>query len=179
MANSNAPFGLRPIYHPSGDIRAREYTIASTYSTAIYTGDPVLLGTGDNVQQGTASATAVGVFAGCQYIAADGSVIFRPYWPGDGDVLSGSTPIAWVYDDPQIRFAVQVSAGFADSNLMTKADLVIGTGNTATGQSGATVDSTTFGTGTLVQVLEKVADPGNETGNYARVVVRIADHALA
>ena len=68
MANTNAPFGLKPIKvlgggcpKPSGD-----YSIASTYGSSIFRGMPVeMTGTGTNVQQAAAgNVDNIGVFYG-------------------------------------------------------------------------------------------------------------------
>jgi len=47
MSSTNAPFGLRPAYHPSGLDRATALAdgILSTYSTDILKGQPVKLAT--------------------------------------------------------------------------------------------------------------------------------------
>ena len=43
MSATASPYGLVPVYHPSGLDRATAYTINPTYNTAIYKGDPVIL----------------------------------------------------------------------------------------------------------------------------------------
>ena len=67
MATTAQTYGLIPAYHPSGQSRATEYTIASTYTTAIYQGALVKLVTGGGIENGDGSTDAIGVFAGCNY----------------------------------------------------------------------------------------------------------------
>lgn len=113
MSSTSAPFGFRPSYHNSGQIRPKAYTIASTYAANIFSGDPVKLtdngviqlGTSDGTRSGTTDGISLlGIFAGCQYNDATGRPVVSPFWP------SGTTAtniIAWVYDDPETLFDVQ------------------------------------------------------------------------
>jgi len=112
MANRDAPMGLVPAYHLGGGCPSRNsgYKIASAYNTSIFHGDIVkLTGTGKEIALSTAGDVAVGVFAGCEYVATDGSVVFSKYWPAS-TVTNGSIAAkAYVYDDPDIVFKVQDS----------------------------------------------------------------------
>lgn len=114
MSSISAPFGFRPSYHNSGQMRPKAYTIAATYNTAIFSGDPVKLtdagvvqlGTSDGSRSGTVDGIALlGILAGVQYRDATGKPTISPFWPG---AVSGATEIiAWVYDDPETLFDVQ------------------------------------------------------------------------
>ena len=50
MSSTSAPYGFRPSFHNSGQIRPKAYTITSTYAASIFSGDPVKL-TSDGVIQ--------------------------------------------------------------------------------------------------------------------------------
>ena len=113
MPSVSAPFGFRPSFHNSGQMRPKEYTIASTYATNIFSGDPVKLvdagtvqlGTSDGTRTGTvAGITLLGIFAGVEYRDATGKPSISPYWIG-GTV--GTEIAAYVYDDPETLFEVQ------------------------------------------------------------------------
>lgn len=113
MPSVSAPFGFRPSFHNSGQMRPKEYTIASTYATNIFSGDPVKLvdagtvqlGTSDGTRTGTvAGVTLLGIFAGVEYRDATGKPTISPYWIG-GTV--GTEIAAYVYDDPETLFEVQ------------------------------------------------------------------------
>ena len=113
MSSVSAPFGFRPSFHNSGQMRPKAYTIASTYAANIFQGDPVKLtdngviqlGTSDGTRNGTVDGIALlGIFAGCQYRDASGKPTISPFWP------TGTTAteiVAWVYDDPETLFDVQ------------------------------------------------------------------------
>ena len=113
MSSTSAPFGFRPSYHNSGQMRAKAYTIASTYAANIFQGDPVKLtdngviqlGTSDGTRSGTTDGIALlGIFAGCQYNDASGKPTISPFWPTGA---TGTEITAWVYDDPETLFDVQ------------------------------------------------------------------------
>lgn len=113
MSSTSAPFGFRPSYHNSGQMRPKAYTIASTYAANIFSGDPVKLtdngviqlGSSDGTRAGTTDGiTLLGVFAGCQYYDASGKPTISPFWPSGA---TGTEIVAWVYDDPETLYDVQ------------------------------------------------------------------------
>src|SRR5574343_1184585 len=103
MSAVNAPFGLKAVFHPSGVIRTETFFPQSINSSACYKGDPVKLTGGTDVVSIAAGSDAIiGVFDGCEYIAADGTPVQSPYWPAS---LSGVTNIKWyVITDPLTGF---------------------------------------------------------------------------
>ena len=89
MSSTNAPFGLRAVYSPSGIIREMQGTILSTYAADLYTGQPVKMGTDGTLQAAGTSGTYIGLFAGCQYLPSGAQrPVISPSWP------SGSAPAA-------------------------------------------------------------------------------------
>ena len=71
MSSTNAPFGLRPSFHPTGLDRAVALSngIASGYNTGILKGQPVALNTSGNIITATAGSAFQGAFAGQEYTA--------------------------------------------------------------------------------------------------------------
>ena len=113
MSSTSAPYGFRPSYHNSGQMRPKAYTITSTYNANIFSGDPVKLtsdgviqlGTSDGTRSGTTDGvTLLGVFAGVQYLDATGKPTISPFWPAG---TTGTNIVAWVYDDPETLYDVQ------------------------------------------------------------------------
>lgn len=113
MSATSAPFGFRASYHNSGQIIAKAYTIASGYAQNVFQGDPVKLvdagviqlGTNDGTRSGSVGGISLlGIFAGCQYNDALGRPTVSPFWPTG---ITATEIVAWVYDDPEILFAVQ------------------------------------------------------------------------
>ena len=113
MSSTSAPFGFRPSFHNSGQMRPKAYTIASTYAANIFQGDPVKLtdagviqlGSSDGTRDGTTDGISLlGIFAGCQYLDASGKPTISPFWPTG---TTGTEITAWVFDDPETLFDVQ------------------------------------------------------------------------
>ena len=188
MSATNAPFGFRPSYHPSGQMRPKAYTIASTYPANIFQGDPVKLvdagtvqlGTSDGTRSGTVdSISLLGVFAGCQYIDSLGKPTLTPFWP------TGTTAtdiVAWVYDDPETIFQVQYNNPSSGTTVQTavgeECDWTVASpgGSTATGLSNTylTAIQSTSGqfqiTGWALNINDALTDA------YIVATVRINEH---
>ena len=125
MSSTSAPFGFRPSYHNSGQMRPKAYVIASTYAANIFSGDPVKLtdngviqlGTSDGTRVGTTDGiTLLGIFAGCQYLDAGGKPTISPFWPSGA---TGTEIVAWVYDDPETLYDVQYTNPSAGTTVQT------------------------------------------------------------
>lgn len=195
MANNDTPFGLRPIGHPSGLSKAsiRAYHVASDYGTALFPGDPVIkTGTANTaevsapglgtVQIGAlsqvAKATAgddnaiTGVIVG---VAADPNNLGRRYIP------ASTGGVVFVNDDPQTEYEIQADEDIVAADVGANAALVYtNAGSTATGQSGAELDSSTVAnTATLqLRILGVIPRTDNEAGsNFTKVRVRINRHS--
>ena len=179
MANVNGPFGLRPVRKlGGGEITQNEYSIATAYGTAIFTGDAVkMTGTGRDIAQSAATnVDNVGVFRGCSYVDANGRWTFSPYWPGVSD---GKTSIvAYVIDDPDVVFECQADT-IAEADIGVLADWNVGTGSASTGISGLYwQDSTTETTAASLRAMRLVNRPDNAYGAYAKIEVMFAEHVL-
>lgn len=113
MSSTSAPYGFRPSFHNSGQMRPKAYTITSTYAASIFSGDPVKLtsdgvvqlGTSDGTRSGTTDGVKLlGIFAGVQYLDSTGKPTIAPFWTGG---TTGTQIVAWVYDDPETIYDVQ------------------------------------------------------------------------
>jgi hypothetical protein len=150
MANTNAPFGLKydgitgGSAAPTVSLVQRE--IAYNNATKIFHGDPVLnLSTGYIGQwvNGSNVALLAGVFNGCRYLSlSQGKVIYSPFWPGaDAAQNTVFADILPLQPGLSLQFYVQTgAAGMTRADIGNTCDIVVGTGNTTTGQSGAYLD---------------------------------------
>lgn len=160
MANLDAANGFVPVRHLNGGtVRySGGYTIDSAEASSIFCGDAVILhatpaGDGNNIDVAAAGGELIGIFAGCQYTAANGDVVWTNQWVG-GTVTLGSVPAeAFVYTDPQIVFSVQCDGTIVAADIGNFADLTAGAGNAATGISGFEISATTAGTIAQFQIL--------------------------
>lgn len=174
MANIQAPFGFRPALRYDGvalNFAAKRYLIASNNSSVICRGDPVkLLSTGfvDVLAPGTTAV--LGIFWGCEY---QDSVFQRsvwlPSWQAPTTVVSGSQPICWVFDDPNMIFEVQSGNSASTATAITQGNVGNNiqfagqsTPNTA-GYSQAYADQNTLTTTSTLPF--RIWDLGNRIGN--------------
>jgi len=188
MSSTSAPFGFRPSYHNSGQMRPKAYTIASTYAANIFSGDPVKLtdngvvqlGTSDGTRSGTVDGISLlGIFAGCQYLDASGKPTISPFWPSG---TTGTEIVAWVYDDPETLFDVQYTNPSSGTTVQTavgeECDWTVASpgGSTQTGLSNCqlTAIQATSGqfqiTGFAYSIFDSITDA------YVQVTVRINEH---
>jgi hypothetical protein len=193
MPSTSAPFGFRPSFHNSGQIRPKAYTITSTYATNIFSGDPVKLtndgviqlATSDGTRTGTAAGiTLLGTLAGVEYRDSTGKPSISPYWIGG---TTGTEIIAYVYDDPETLFEAQyTNPGTAGTDTVQTAvgEQCDWTGFTAPGGSTRTGLSSAYlgaieGSGTGQFQITGFATNINQTLTDAYVVayVRINEHA--
>ena len=188
MSSTSAPFGFRPSYHNSGQMRPKAYTIASTYAVNIFSGDPVKLtdngvielGTSDGTRSGTAGGVLLlGTFAGCQYLDSSGKPTISPFWPSG---VTGTEIVAWVYDDPETLFDVQYTNPSAGTTVQTavgeQCDWTIASpgGSTQTGLSNCqlTAIQATSGQFQITGFAYNIND--SLTDAYVQVTVRINEH---
>lgn len=191
MANTNAPFGLRPLMAggsaPTGFAnQTRRNGILSSNGTAIYYGDLVKsLSTGYLGQwtATTAASQVAGVFAGCRrYSTSTNQPYYNPYWPGT-DAASGTVDafLMPIQQAATMWFVIQTDAtGITLADIGANADIVVGTGNTSTGFSGSYLDTGTLNTtATLpLRIMDLWSNycpvgPGTQAGAYNWAVVSI------
>jgi len=192
MANTNAPFGLRPVRHRNGTSwngSVTPYFIASGVGN-VFIGDPVVAAVNTQSTEllgfGPGELTAVTLAT-----AGDGNLIrgvvtgFLPetrssaiYGP------TGAARVALVADDPNLIFQVQddgdgtPTSGWAGAN----ANLASGTGSTGSGLSGWELDASdtpAADASNQLIILGKSKIPDNELDDYAIWDVIINKHELA
>jgi len=182
MANVDAPNGAKPVRHLTGGvIRAREWKIIGdgNASSNIFTGDFVKLQSSGYITVAAAGDRLLGVFAGCKYTASDGTPKFAKYWPASTTTLGSADVTAYVYDDPNIVFAIQGDGTDAFTQVGNLANIAVTAGSTTTGQSKMELDTDNIGTGTAnLRILGITDDPKNSWGANTEQEVLIHEHEL-
>lgn len=186
MANSFGYNGFTPYRHLGGGVvRAEELNIATSGTTGfndnIFYGDVVKQNADGTIESAAGGDTAlIGVFAGCYYTAADGSIKFTKNWVASTAVKTGSTIRAMVFVDPNISYLVTSDAATATATTQigANADFAAGTGNSATGVSGSYLDLTSLTANAAnFRIIGFPDMPGNVVGEEkARVEVKFAEH---
>jgi hypothetical protein len=176
-----APYGLRPINRFDGMPYAgatNQYPVTS--GQAVFNGQVVAFvngGTVSPVASHTASTYAVGVVMGVQYTNSTGQTVQAQYAPASGV----TNVIAYVVNDPAAEFKVAVTGNdqtitpVAGDVLNTNVLLVVGTGDTATGNINSSIDgssanSTATSLFRVTALIPETIDP--TTGYYSEVVVK-------
>ena len=112
----SAPYGLIPVnrvdFMPYAGA-TRLLPISSTYNTAIFDGDIVMIKGGniikstvtiDSTTDNTANLT-YGVFVGTQYVNGQSQTVQAQYYPGN----SVSSAFGYIVDDPMAAFKVAIT----------------------------------------------------------------------
>lgn len=198
MANNDAPFGLRPVRHPTGQskVQVNAYAVDAAYATALFVGDPVVkTGTANDAE---ISAPGVGSFPVgalpevAKATAGDGNAITgvivgvaaNPDALGRNYLPASTGGIVLVADDPSQVFEIQADGSITETSVGLNA-VVIYThaGSTATGLSGVELDTTSDApaadASNQLTILGFRTKPGDETGANAKLLVRINNHTEA
>jgi hypothetical protein len=180
MPNTFAPFGFRQYSGTGSAPTYEQVTVRIAFNaSAIYFGDPVLPDANGFVVVGAPGTTQIaGIFQGCKYLSVSQKrTVWSNYWPGS-DVASGQTVEGYIVNDPNAKFIAQTGAtGATNADINANVNFAIGTGNAATGLSGASVDMSTVGaTATLpFRIVSLDVDPpgtpGTDTGAFNYVIV--------
>jgi hypothetical protein len=206
MANTNAPFGLRPSHYLSGaswNGAARRYYIPSTDAVAYYIGDVVTSAANGSLLNGSSAVALTGTRG-----AATTSGGIRGVVVGFGTALStpqGSLAVAsdpknmdiiyvpatksydyfvWVVDDPMVIFEVQTDT-IANTAFNKNCPLYVAAAPTApVAQSASYVQGGSANTtNTLpLKIIGAPNSPDNSLaspGTYAKIFVMINTHELA
>ena len=188
----SAPYGLDPVnridFMPYAGA-TRQLPIASTYNTAIYNGDIVMVKGGsiikstvtvDSTTDNTANLT-YGVFMGVQYVNTQGQTVQAQYYPGNA---AATTAVAYVVDDAAAAFKVAIT--YSGNATITTANASVvgtnmsirqGTGSATTGDSAVSVIAPTSGSGNAaalpVRVVAVVPETASGNNAFTEVIVKL------
>ena len=163
MSSTNAPFGLRPAFHPSGLDRAQALAngiqavstsgnVSAGYATNILKGQPVKMNTGGYIVVAAAGDAFLGAFAGVEWTDATGRRRVSNFWPANESFTVGSV-VAYFYSDANIVYEIQTDGTLTQTSVGDEADLSNTTaGSTTTGLSQCTLSTTLAGSGNSAQM---------------------------
>ena len=157
MSATNAPFGMRPAFHPSGLDRAQALAggITSGYSSNILKGQPVkYVASSGTIAPVTSTEAFSGCFAGVEWTDTTGRRRVSNYWPANTAYIAGSC-IAYFYNDPNIVYEIQADGSVAQTAIGNEANFTsanLAAGSTTTGLSQATLSASLVGNSTQGQM---------------------------
>jgi hypothetical protein len=192
MANTNAPFGLRPVRYLSGapwNGQVSRYLIPATDGTAYYIGDPVTLagdaGASGSYVNGVYTAGMPTVSIGIAGATCVGAIVgFEVNPAGSTRSTAGEhARVALVADDPNIVFHLQeINSGTAwtSAEIGLNANFVAATGSTVTGYSAYVGDNSTEATTSTLnlKLLRLAPIETNDYGVAAIWEVLLNNHAF-
>jgi hypothetical protein len=156
MSTTFKPFGLKPVYHPSGLDRAVPFVGTNTFVTGTTFTAPYSLGSGESffqyqpvsltasgqltiANQTAASGTVYGVFDGVEYTTAEGRRTVGK--SASKTTLDAATQILfWIFADPALVYEAQVNGSASTASIGRQYNFDTTAGSTVT-------SGTTIGTG--------------------------------
>jgi hypothetical protein len=186
MANTNTPFGFKPVGYFNGspwDGKFNIYYAPTGSATALYKGDLVTMaGSGStdglypDIQAAAASdITIVGVAIGfglTPNMMANANNLGLQYRP------ASTAMYVAVVDDPDVIFEAQEDGALAVTAIGNNIDFVATTGSATTGISAMVLDSDVIDPTTAysLRLLRLANRPDNALGTYAKWNVMINGH---
>ena len=193
MSATYTPFGLKPVYHPSGLVRSLNFTGAYDTNAVFYSGTPVSLdeattaGTSTLVVASntpTAGMRLAGVFGGVEYTDASGRRTVSKWF---GPALGTATDVVmWIFMDPEIVYEIQANGSLANTKVGQEFNFtgvtsgqIIGNGGLGTSTAGLNPADVAVGTQAQVEVVGLGREIDNAWGDTATIVqVKIANDAF-
>lgn len=200
MANTNLPFGLKPMYMAEARKTAMLLPLTNNYGTNLFVQDPVIGVTAGRVERAGTTGAFLGTVLGLykqmtpKSLRAERLVPIQYFSATPGTTYEF---FALVTMDPTLYFIMQedgLVASLQESDNWGAVDITFGAGgNTTTGISGAVIDSDSAD-GTATRPLQLIWPAVNEfdvdtgaymtvssagaAGNYGKWIVRIFNSQL-
>ena len=151
MANTNTPWGLKPLFLTEARKTALMFPITNNYGTALFIGDPALAVTAGTIERGSTTGAYLGSILGLYRQELPKSYAADRLLP----IVSLAATIGTTYNyfalvsvDPSILYTAQedgLTSSLTLANNFGACDMSFGTsGSATTGISGATIDSNTI-----------------------------------
>jgi len=179
MSSVSQPFGLRPVYSPSGTVRPTAYSILTGYASNILQNQPVKIVT-SSTGEGTIAAAAIGdrfigTFQGVEFTDSDGRRRVSNKWTAS---QAGTDIVAYVTLDPTIVYEIQSNAALAVTDIGKQYDFTtIGTGSTVVGISQMMLDVASAAANASFRLIGITPGPDNNWGDtYVIAQVQISEH---
>jgi len=173
MSSTSAPFGLRPVYSPSGVVRPTAYSIDPTYATTIYQNQPVKLVDG-NLEAAGVGDRFIGTFQGVEWTDSDGRRRVSNKWVAQANATQ---IVAYATLDPTIVYEIQSNAAMDATTIGAQYDFTAASGNTTTGLSSQMLDVSSIANNASFRVIGITPGANNAWGDtYVIVQVQISEH---
>lgn len=183
MSATLAPFGMRPVFHPSGLDRAAALAngiqavstsgnVSAGYATTIFKGQPVKMNTAGWIEVAGAGEPILGCFAGVEWTDATGRRRVSNFWPANESFQVGSV-IVYFYQDPNIVYEIQAEGTLTQAAIGDEYDITnLSNGSTTTGLSQCTLGTSAAGADSVkvMRVIDLAPYPDNAWGDSYTIV---------
>jgi hypothetical protein len=156
MSTTLRPFGMKPVYHPSGLDRSVPFAGTNSFITGVTYTAPYSLTTGQSFYQyqpvgitssgqltiaATAAATSpvYGVFDGVEYTTAEGRRTLGKN-ASKATLDAASSIVFWIFQDPELVYEIQAAGSVTSAAIGSQYNFSAGTNQT-------TADGYTIGVG--------------------------------
>jgi len=156
MSTTLRPFGMKPVYHPSGLDRSVPFAGTNSFVTGVSYSAPYSLSAGQSFFQyqpvgitasgqltiaATAAATSpvYGVFDGVEYTTAEGRRTLGKSI-SKASLDAASAIVFWIFQDPALVYEIQAAGSVTSAAIGSQYNFSAGTNQT-------TADGYTIGTG--------------------------------
>ncbi len=178
MSSVESPFGLKPVFHPSGIIRQQLQSIESGFPSDIFQFAPVRINdtTGTLVPAAPGDDNVLGVFSGVEFTGTDGRRRVANRWEAN---TVGEDIVAYYVGDPFMVYEIQGDGPVTQANVGDMGNFTAQSGNTVTGLSSVALDTATLDNALdCLRVVGINPAPDNVPGDdFTIVQVQIAEHA--
>jgi len=170
MSLQASPMGIRVASHKSGDPRfiVIKDGIISGYTSSLYTGSPVMMGTDGTIKAVTAVNDPIfGIFAGCEYTDPTQMRRVLPQFLANSTYVAGSMLAKVVpINDPGSIFMGQTAASVVATARGEGINISGGpAGSNYTGLSSQALGAPTGATAASFTILDIVQQPDNDWGD--------------
>ena len=184
MANTNKPFGLRPVKtlgHACYVGKIEKFYVPADNANAIFIGDTVVLASSSDAQKlypddayypevavGSAAAVVAGVCVGVEPLPTDLSINYRK---------ASTAMYVFVDVDPMTIYSMQGdSTVFTVAQVGLNATITATAGSTTTGRSNFVLTNPQASATEDLLILGIDPDPNNEVGAYMKFLVKLNLH---
>ena len=146
MSTTLRPFGMKPVYHPSGLDRSVPFAGTNSFITGVSYSAPYSLSTGQSFYQyqpvgitasgqltiaATAAATSpvYGVFDGVEYTTAEGRRTLGKN-ASKATLDAASSIVFWIFQDPSLVYEIQAAGSVTSAAIGSQYNFSAGTNQT-------------------------------------------------
>lgn len=174
-----APFGIRPVYSPSGVVRPGPTgQIQTGYATNIYQNGPVAIDANGFITAAAAGSRALGVFQGVEFVDAEGRPRWSNRWLANTVLFANTIARAYVTtDQPGLVYEVQANATLTLAAMGQQYDWSALAGNDITGLSSVSLNVASAAANAGLRVVGLRPAPDNDWGDaFPIVLVQFSEH---